>query len=176
MKKILLMNAASILLLSAGCSQMSKNKCEGLNASNRGYEDGVKGLGENTILELHEKCSKKGVEISLEQYKKGWKKGIAEYCSKENAFFLGSKGKEAKSSNCPVESRLVFDKHFKKGVKFKETKNKIKDLDEEINEVTNKIDDLESEVQNLKNKKMGLVEKKLQIRESSTASKKKNNI
>lgn len=153
------------LIFSFQAFAISADKCQSTDWFAVGRDSGVKGQPSDKIMSTHMACQKKGVDISLEQYQKGWQMGISEYCSPDNAFNLGFR-KKSTSKYCPIDMKADFDQFYawgkeafglEKQVKKKESqlKSKVKAL----NSATKKKESLEKQVKTLEEQTKGLNEK-----------------
>ncbi len=163
-----------LTLLTIGCSSVSKEMCVNTDWQEEGHKDGLKGLPEESILKLSKTCKDKGVKIPIVDYKTGWLKGIAQYCSPEKGFELGLKDSDAEIKNCPVELRTSFSTNYEKGKELNTLNSKIDKFESEIKELenkkaslNNKIKSTRSEISNLENKITDLSSKKDKIRKNA---------
>ncbi len=156
---------AGLFLFSVQAFAISADKCQSTDWFSVGRDTGAKGKSTEKITKTHASCQKKGVDISLDQYQKGWQMGISQYCSHDNAFNLGFK-KKRPSKNCPIDLKQDFDQFYAWGkeayglekeikVKERKLKRKVKDL----NNVSKKKKKLEKEVEDLEEKTKSLNEK-----------------
>lgn len=154
-----------LILFSAHAFAISADKCQSTDWFAVGRDTGVKGLPSDKIMSTHKACQKKGVEISLEQYQKGWQMGIGQYCSHDNAFNLGFK-KKTPSKFCPVELKPDFEQFYawgkeafglEKDIKAKESK--LKGKVNNLNSLKKKAEKLEKEIKTLESQTKSLNEK-----------------
>lgn len=157
--------ASLFLFLSHQALALSADKCQSTDWFAVGRDSGVKGQPSDQIMKTHRDCQKKGVDISLEQYQKGWQMGISEYCSPDSAFNLGFK-KKSPSKFCPIDMKSDFDQFYawgkeafglEKDIKSKETK--LKSKVKALNSAIKKKEGLEKEVKTLEEQTKGLNEK-----------------
>lgn len=157
--------SAILMLLSTQAMAISADKCQSTDWFAVGRDTGVKGQPSDKIMSTQNACQKKGVDISLEQYQKGWQMGISEYCSPDNAFNLGFK-KKSPSKYCPIDMKSDFDQFYawgkeafglEKDVRSKESK--LKSKVKALNAATKKKEKLEKEVKTLEEQTKSLNEK-----------------
>lgn len=144
-----------LLFLSVKAFAISADKCQSTDWFAVGRDSGFKAEPEEKVLKIQKDCQKKGVEMSIDQYKKGWMAGISQYCSHDNAYQLGFKRKSA-SKNCPVEFKNDFDQFyawgkdaFKLEKELKGKESKLKAKAKALNSIEKKKESLEKEVKKL---------------------------
>jgi hypothetical protein len=81
-----------------------------------GNQDGVQGRPVSLIKGRTNWCEANGVALTLTNYRQGWKQGIKDYCSKSNAYRLGSQG-VAYHGICPSNLQRRFLKSYHKGLR-----------------------------------------------------------
>src|SRR5699024_9618337 len=87
------MLAIMAIMLLSGCATMSPEQCLTADWSQRGYKDGRAGFTSNRVAKHHKACSKVGVIPNLAAYRKGYERGLAQYCTPANAVEQGRNGK-----------------------------------------------------------------------------------
>lgn len=169
MKSILIL----LFFVSQSAWAISADKCQSTDWFAVGRDSGFKGEPADKVLKVQKSCQKKGVDMTVDQYKKGWTMGINQYCSQDNAYQLGFK-KKSVSKNCPVELKTSFDQFYAWGKnanklgkdlskKEKQLKSKVKalnkatkkqealqkqvkKLESQVKDVNSKVDEIESEM------------------------------
>ena len=100
-----LVAAATVAL--GGCASMSKKDCLAGNWYERGYEDADRGETFDR-LDAHAKaCAKVGVAPDEAVYGTGYEAGLAEYCTPERGYELGSRDSEYRDI-CPFDTEAAF--------------------------------------------------------------------
>lgn len=160
-----LLSCAVLLVLSLFNIQahaISAEKCQSTDWFAVGRDTGMKGAAADKILKDQAACQKKGVEISLEQYKKGWEMGMSQYCGFDNAYQLGFK-KKSPSKFCPIEYKSDFDQFYAWGKeafalekKVKSTESKLKSKIKALEATAKKKEGLEKDVKKLEEEAKGL--------------------
>lgn len=158
---------------------ISAEKCQSTDWFAVGRDNGMKGGPADKILGDQAACQKKGVEISLDQYKKGWEMGMSQYCGTDNAYQLGFK-KKSPSKFCPIEYKSDFDQFYKWGKeafalekKVKSNDSKLKSKSKALEAATKKKEGLEKEVKKLEeeskalNKEVNGIEDQMKKRRSA---------
>lgn len=86
-----------IILLIDGCSSLSKEECASANWQKLGQSDAERGFAEPKTEVYRKDCSEHGLKIKSDEYIKGYKKGLAKYCTHLNGLNRGKEGKKAHS-------------------------------------------------------------------------------
>lgn len=159
------MYVALVFFMVTEAHAISESKCRSNDWFAVGREYGIKGEAEDKVLKDQASCQKKGVEIPLEQYKKGWLMGINDYCSPDNAYKMGvTKKKPAK--NCPLVMKPTFDQFYGWGTNAakiekdiaktdKDLKSKKKSLEKaqkDVRKYDKEVEKLEKQSKDLKSK------------------------
>ena len=107
----------AILVLS-GCAakpSVSEYQCMAGDWQSIGYRDGSQGLARSQVLKHAEACGEYGVVPDRPSYVAGWQEGIAEFCTPQNGFDLGERGrglnrqcKDSAFSNAYYEGRELY--------------------------------------------------------------------
>lgn len=164
-KKFIWIYIAMGFFMTTEAMAISESKCRSNDWFAIGREYGFKGEAEDKVLRDQQDCQKKGVDIPLEEYKKGWQMGIADHCSPDNAYKMGvTKKKPAK--NCPLELKPVFDQFYAWGKDAAEIERDIKKTEKELKSKKNalgkaqkQVRKLDSEVEKLEKKEKTLKDK-----------------
>jgi hypothetical protein len=99
------------LLITAGCSSLSKEECQSTNWINLGKSDAMKGKTSPQHTSYQKDCSEHGFTIDEKKYLTGYDQGLELYCNYQNGYNLGKRG---------YGSHLYCEKtsgEFKKGLK-----------------------------------------------------------
>lgn len=173
----LLMGLLSVFFVQSAFA-ISADKCTNTDWFAVGRDAGAKGQTSDTILKTQKECQKKGVEISLEQYQKGWQMGIGQYCSQDNAYKMGF-NKKSPTKFCPTEMKPDFDQFYtwgkeasklEKEIKSKESK--LKGKIKQLSSVSKKKESLEKDVKKLEedtkelNQKVNAIESQMKAKRS----------
>ena len=141
---------------------ISAEKCQSTDWFAVGRDAGAKGQPADKILKDQAACQKKGTEISLDQFKKGWEMGMSQYCGHDNAYQLGFK-KKSVSKFCPIEYKSDFDQFYTWGKeafvlekKVKTTESKLKGKIKDLESATKKKEGLEKDVKSLEEQSKSL--------------------
>ncbi len=133
----------SVLSLNA-CSfrTLSPEQCTNGNWHQIGYNDGVVGADEDYILNHQKSCGSEGVIPDFQQWKKGWKLGISEFCTGENIFERAKSGYPFKNF-CENIGSVDLQKVHNAGNKIHKIKQEIYKDHRRLSEYKNELSDLE---------------------------------
>lgn len=173
--KLILVILSQVALM-ACAHAISADKCRTNDWFGVGREWGFKGEPADKILKDQQACQKKGVDIAISEYKKGWEMGIGQYCHPDNAYKLGF-AKKRPSKNCPIEHKPTFDQFYSWGKDasgiekdIKKSESKLKSKKRELDKTEKKVNQLQSDVKKLEKETAAMKEKVAGI-ESEMASK-----
>ena len=105
----------SLIFLSGRATTLSKRECQRSDWYKLGLEDGGKGIYKLALVDYTKICSQYKITPDEEQYKKGRKLGIEEFCTKQKGFHVGVTRRDYPNV-CPPEFRPDFDKGYKQGL------------------------------------------------------------
>lgn len=113
----------TLFLLTTACStffmsdeeQKMMNTCKAGNWQEVGKSRGKEG-DENNFSSLEKGCAQHKVKPNKEEFEKGYKAGLALYCSPQNAHHLGSLGLSLKN-NCPMKMQDSLEQSHNEGLK-----------------------------------------------------------
>lgn len=107
MKNLIIISVTFLFI--SGCSMLNRwnaKNCAQTNWGQYGYSEGSSGKQNNANV-YSNACSKKGISIDISGYNKGYRDGLAQYCSYDA-------GKSAGSANRPTTRMCVsFDSYMK---------------------------------------------------------------
>lgn len=173
-----LIAAAIFVLFIAEASAISASKCQNKDWYKEGVKFGEKGEPEDKVIKNQEACQKKGVEIPITEYKRGWQEGISKYCNADNAYKLGFKKKKA-GKNCPLELKTNFDRFYAWGKEasqvekdIKKSQKKLKRKKRDLSKTQKKAKKLESEVEKLEKQTEALKNKVAHIEKEMSEKRK----
>lgn len=143
---ILSISTLIFLIMSIGCSGMSKKDCTATDWKQQGISDGQKGLAAEKILKTEKFCRQKNVDFPIVSYKEGWVEGMKDYCSPENGFKLSSTGKKVNVANCPIEYQPKLVESIKKGEEFLKVEKNIAKLEKTKEKMKAKREDVKDNI------------------------------
>jgi len=160
------------VFIMAGCSTMNKEQCTSANWHAIGQKDAEEGKSTSNINEYSKQCAEHQITPNETQYSSGHKLGLISYCTKDNGFEQGKKGKKY-AGICPVELETVFKSGYVIGTEYYavlsvkksyETKinannKKIKKLIKQVKKITSKLADSETSSQDKKQLRIDRVAK-----------------
>jgi hypothetical protein len=117
----LLTTACSTFFMSYQEEKMMKT-CKAGNWQEVGKKIGEEG-DENNFFYFEKGCAEHKVKPNKEEFEKGYKAGLAQYCSPHNAQYIGSTGASLKR-NCPAKLQDSLEESYKNGLKKYCTRSK----------------------------------------------------
>ena len=130
---------AGIGLSQISCATLEKDECAVANWQELGRADGERGRRIERTARYREDCAKFGIPIDGESYRAGWALGIRRYCTPENGFELGLKGRFY-SNSCPASLEAQFEEPYELG-------RSINDFDKKFETTQIKIDEINSKLE-----------------------------
>lgn len=124
--------AVCTLLLSIGCSSTSEI-CQETDWYEHGRQTGARGE-QAQYDSLRVQCKNTQPSEVTDAYRNGYNAGQAEYCTLDNAFFLGRSGKTYHFI-CPESIETAFLKRYTHGKKAYELEQANRMIDRQINDI-----------------------------------------
>jgi len=115
----------------SGCASLSKEQCLAGNWDEVGYRDGRQGYKTISLDKHTESCAEYGVRPNREQYKQGYNKGIAFYCTPSNGRHIGERG-DYYHYVCPPNLEPEFLDNYRYGKELHDAKDKIEDTQNDL--------------------------------------------
>ncbi|WP_221799546.1 DUF2799 domain-containing protein [Oceanobacter mangrovi] len=106
----------SLALLVGGCSSISKSTCEEANYYQIGYSDGRQADSRSNFERYHNQCSEYGIATDREAYNQGYQAGLLEYCTIDNALWLGESGSRFRYV-CPAQQTAELEAYYNQGLR-----------------------------------------------------------
>lgn len=119
------------LILLPGCASMSKEECLTANWLDQGFRDGRSGQPLTRIADHQKACAKVGVVPNQASYVEGRDKGIALYCTPENALTVGRQGQPYRNA-CPATLEHEFLVSYKQGKQLYEAEQRTEALSQDL--------------------------------------------
>lgn len=107
MHRLILLAAALILVGCASKPSVSENQCKAGDWQSIGFRDGAGGFASTRILNHQEACGEFGIVPDRGGYLAGWQDGLMTYCTADNGFQLGLRGR-ALNTVCSQDLREPF--------------------------------------------------------------------
>ena len=107
MHRLIPLAAALILVGCAGKPTVSENQCKAGDWQSIGFRDGASGYASTRILNHQEACGEFGIVPERGSYLSGWQDGVTTYCTADNGFQLGLRGR-ALNTVCSQDLREPF--------------------------------------------------------------------
>ncbi len=101
-----------------GYYSLNAQECQTTDWALLGHEDGNEGHSLEMLGKHQESCQRYNLFVDREAYHSGYKKGreayIARYCTPQNGYQIGRKGKDYKNI-CPAEQQVAFVQAYEEG-------------------------------------------------------------
>ena len=133
---------ASILLIVFGilasCAPISEDACRSGNWQAIGIGDGIKAEPASRVGDYAETCAEFGISPDLAAYHAGRAEGLKTYCTAENAYSEGRKGKKLRPV-CTPETATLISPANRHGLRYHA-------IEEDRNQIRDRIDSREQEL------------------------------
>ena len=110
--------AAFFIVVANGCVQVSESQwaefCSNTYWEQHGLDDGQNGRSYKLIAVYKDRCGEQFSKNDIKQYKKGYIKGIREFCTYDNGFTFGY-GNQSNPKACTFELAKDFNRGFREG-------------------------------------------------------------
>lgn len=143
------------------CSVMNQQECETANWSALGYVDGSQGTSSSQFSDRSSACSEYNIRANFKEYQAGYNQGLAIYCTENNGFFIGSKGRSYQGV-CPQKTVTLFLKGYSKGKELFSLRESVNQAEQDLRDEKNEIAHKKDKLNGLKN---SLIYDKLSPRE-----------
>lgn len=80
-------------LFFSGCATLNENECINADWRSIGYEDGARGFKTSRIGAHRKACAEYDITPDFEAYERGRRQGLQEWCTPQNGYALGVRGK-----------------------------------------------------------------------------------
>ena len=102
--------------LITGCSHtLSKKECSNNKLFNIGKKLAYKGVESSVFQSLQNSCKEYGIKIEEQNFTKGWKKGMEDFCTEQRGFHWGYTRKDDPKI-CPQELKALFKRGYNRGI------------------------------------------------------------
>lgn len=132
---------ALLLAALAGCASMSKEECLTAEWTEVGMRDGQNGEPRATFVDHVKACQEAGVVADQRRYMAGWERGIQYFCTPENGFEAGRRGRSYSSGTCPAALEPGFRYRYERGYEIYRAQQEINRLDTRIRDKQRKLDE-----------------------------------
>ena len=146
MKKIYI-NAAMLALMvfGVGCATLSKNECLQADWFEIGRRDGRLGKPRSIFQNHYEACLEHSIRADRQAYFEGRKQGLNFYCTEQNGFDQGRRGRSLRYV-CPPELEPNFLAGYAKGKEVYKYESKIASLKRRLRTIENQIQSKEKQL------------------------------
>lgn len=131
-----------LALVSAGflasCATLSDEECLTADWYGIGYADGVKGRLPDYVLNHAEACSEVGISPDIAAWRAGRDAGLGEYCTPQNAYRIGRRGRSL-ALVCPARGLALLEDANRTGLAWYRIEQDIGALQRDIRAVENDI-------------------------------------
>ncbi len=132
--------AITTVLIVVGCSTMDKGECVTANWHQLGIKDGNKGYNKSNISKYASDCGEHGIRPNQAQYLSGWQKGIVTFCTRDNGFYHGIKGRSYENS-CPASLKDKFYSAYLTGKNVYREQSVVSSIQYKLNEIRDELAD-----------------------------------
>ena len=134
-----LLSVAMIALL-LGCATLSKNECLEADWFEIGRKDGMMGKPCALFQEHVDACIKYGIRPNRNDYYAGRDMGLNVYCTENNGFEQGRRGKKYQYV-CPPGLEPAFLNGFNQGMEIYNYESKVASLERRLKRIEEQIED-----------------------------------
>ncbi len=127
----------AILPILASCASLSEDSCRGGDWASIGYRDGANGQLLSYINQHIEACAEFGISPDVEEWRAAREAGLQEYCTPENAYAVGRRGRDL-SPVCEANRDYLRLANFY-GRRFAEISDEIDDLEDVEDDVLHRL-------------------------------------
>jgi hypothetical protein len=127
---------------------MDREECAGADWRLIGYEDGTRGLPASRIGQHRGACADHGLSPDLDTYLAGRREGLKVYCTRDNGFDLGVRGKSI-AAVCPEETASAFRSEHARGRDLYLARAKVRKLGRRIGDAKASVADNEEQIERL---------------------------
>ncbi|WP_066967347.1 DUF2799 domain-containing protein [Microbulbifer sp. Q7] len=114
-KLVTLLSIPAWLVVASGCAIISENECQAGLWYERGIEDGARGQTQATVYKIAQKCHEYGVRTDTSAWMRGYEEGIERYCTPENGFVVGRRGRNYEGV-CTGPTADLFLANYERGL------------------------------------------------------------
>lgn len=143
--KALFTSVASILVLLqiSACATLNESECKTANWQIIGLEDGSQGRPASYIGEHRKACSEYTISPNLNAYLKGHSQGLKQYCTEQNGYQQGVRGK-ALSQVCSGSLATSFSRGHQRGLLVYQAASEMRAMQSQIDSLYHRLDEIES--------------------------------
>ncbi|EDP59656.1 hypothetical protein AND4_10879 [Vibrio sp. AND4] len=124
-----------LITMCSGCASMFHEECKIADWYKIGYENGLNGSAPSIIDGYTQDCNEAEEALNRALWNEGFDKGIGLYCSPENGYTVGSKGKEYYGVCC---NKLFLD-NYRLGSQIYQRQQRIQQINTKILIIDNQL-------------------------------------
>jgi hypothetical protein len=151
MKHTFLTIFIAFVLAMTGCTSMNKDECSMANWHAIGQQDAEEGKSASNLVTYNKQCAKHSIAPNKDEYSAGHQAGAIIYCTKENGFSQGKKGKKYQGI-CPTDLAKVFNSGYVIGKEYYAVLSIKSTYETQISSKNKKIKKLVKQVKNITEK------------------------
>ena len=128
-----------MVFLVSGCATLSETECVQGDWYEIGQTDGRSGFKVSRVEKHRKACNKANADVDMDAYVQGRKNGLSYYCSPQNGFDSGLKGRFY-NKVCPIDLEREFLEYYSYGQEIHIVRDEITSVENEIDKKEKKID------------------------------------
>lgn len=130
---------ALAVLATGGCATLSESQCVTGDWYTIGKRDGSAGLSRSQLFKHDEACAAYGAQPDARAYDAGRQDGLRRYCTPQQGFVEGHKGRSYRSV-CEGPSERTFLRAFDEGKVLYDAEQRLQRVDEKISRIEYRLD------------------------------------
>lgn len=140
-----IISVSIVMVFWVGCATLSKNECLEADWFEIGRRDGNAGKPRSIFQNHNEACLEHRVHADRQAYYKGREDGLKFFCTKQNGFEQGRRGRSYKYV-CPPELEPEYHAGYNKGRELYKYESKINSLEKRLKNIENQIEAKEKQL------------------------------
>jgi hypothetical protein len=139
---------SAVVVLGAGCAStpsVSENQCRAGDWQTIGYRDGANGINSSRLLQHQEACGEFAIVPDRNLYLAGWEEGLSTYCTADNGFQQGLRGR-ALNSNCRDQLREPYAAAHADGRQLYVARRDVSRLQQTLQNQQNRLEQIKQEI------------------------------
>jgi hypothetical protein len=141
--------SVAVIALLSGCATLSRNECLEADWFEIGRKDGMTGEPRALFQKHVDACLKHGISPNRYDYFAGRDMGLSIYCTENNGFEQGRRGKKYQYV-CPPDLEQVFLIGFNQGKEIYDYESKVASLERRLKRIEEQIEDKKKKLRSSK--------------------------